>query len=329
MFSLQRKMTYDRITTKYFYMQLDFKEIPQANIGSGLQDTFELFTRDFLQYLGYRIVSNPDRGADGKKDLIVDEVIQGITSEYTIRWLVSCKHYAHSGAAVKDIDEPNIIERLKQHKCDGFMGVYSTLSANSLKGLLTGIENNTIFDHELIEGLLLRDAEGQHLAARYFPKSYASYRIENPVPANLFSDVTSIHCEVCGADLLAGKKQGVYITLTPFMEDDDNKNVLHKYNVIKEIHFACKGDCDHNLREKWHRKYIDHWEDVDDLKNPTLWIRLLMAFINGIYEDNDLSFEAFKVMKHMFLCSYPYVARNMTTKEKEHIRNLIQFGLID
>ena len=53
-------------------MILDFKEIPQANLGSGLQDTFELFARDFLSYLGYRIIQDPDRGADGKKDLIVD-----------------------------------------------------------------------------------------------------------------------------------------------------------------------------------------------------------------------------------------------------------------
>lgn len=58
-------------------MLLDFKEIPQANTGSGLQDTFELFTRDFLQYLGYRILENPNRGADGKKDMIVEEVFKG------------------------------------------------------------------------------------------------------------------------------------------------------------------------------------------------------------------------------------------------------------
>lgn len=192
-------------------MILDFTEIPQANLGGGLQDTFELFTRDFLQYLGYRIVADPDRGADGKKDLIVDEVIPGIMSEYTIRWLVSCKHYAHSGSAVKDIDEPNITERLKQHACQGFMGVYSTLPSTSLSGLLSGVDNKTIFDHEKIEGLLLRDAEGQHLAARYFPKSFANFRVENPVPAELFSDAQSIHCEVCGADLLDGSKQGIYI----------------------------------------------------------------------------------------------------------------------
>jgi len=41
-------------------MILDFKEIPQANKGGGLQDTFELFTRDFLQLLGYRIIESPE-----------------------------------------------------------------------------------------------------------------------------------------------------------------------------------------------------------------------------------------------------------------------------
>ena len=65
-------------------MILDFKEIPQANKGGGLQDTFELFARDFLAYLGYRIVEDPDRGADGKRDLIVEEVVEGISSKYPI-----------------------------------------------------------------------------------------------------------------------------------------------------------------------------------------------------------------------------------------------------
>ena len=308
-------------------MILDFKEIPEANKGGGLQDTFELFTRDFLQYLGYRIVSDPDIGADGKKDLIVEEMIPGIMSEYSIRWMVSCKHYAHSGIAVKDTDEPNITERLNQHDCQGFMGVYSTLPATSLSGLLIGVINKTIFDHEKIESLLLRDAEGQHLASRYFPKSFSKFRIENPVPAKLFSDSKSIHCEVCGADLLNGSKEGIYITFTPTTEYDEDGHVVFENKEIKSIHFACKGDCDLKLCAPFRADYRDQWEDIDDLKNPTLWIKLLMAFINSIYESHNLSDDAFKTMKQMFVRSYPYVARNMTTKEKEKVSMLLKFGL--
>ena len=44
---------------------LDFKEIPKAHKVSGLQDTFELFARDFLSFIGYKILTDPDRGADG------------------------------------------------------------------------------------------------------------------------------------------------------------------------------------------------------------------------------------------------------------------------
>lgn len=73
-------------------MLLDFKEIPQANLGSGNQDTFELFARDFLQILCYEIIQHPDRGADGKKDLIVRESRLGLSGVSHLKWLVSCKH---------------------------------------------------------------------------------------------------------------------------------------------------------------------------------------------------------------------------------------------
>ena len=70
---------------------LNFKEIPEAHIASGLQDTFELFARDFLDFMGYRIITDPDRGADGGKDLIVEESRTGVGGETKIKWLVSCQ----------------------------------------------------------------------------------------------------------------------------------------------------------------------------------------------------------------------------------------------
>lgn len=52
-----------------------------------------------------------------------------------------------------------------------------------------------------------------------------------------------------------------------------------------------------------------------------------MAFINGIFEDKDLSKTCFKKVKRMFLNTYPYVARNMTKEEKERLRHLLLFGI--
>lgn len=305
-------------------MLLDFKEIPQANVGGGLQDTFELFTRDFLAYLGYRIVQDPDRGADGKKDLIVDEIVKGITSEYTIRWLVSCKHYAHSGAAVKDTDEINISERLKQHNCDGFMGVYSTLPATSLTGLLSSQKNYQIFDREKIESKLLSNIDGHRLAARYFPKSFKKYQIEHPEPATIFSNQEPLVCERCGKNLFLETEHGNYVCLQspPF---DDDGNYIEGEGKIKKIYFCCK-QCDRYLSEKYRKEgfWDAGWYDIDDLLIPTIWIKKLMAFLNTIQEGDGLDKDAFENMKHMFLVTFPHISRHLTEKEKKRVISLFR-----
>lgn len=306
-------------------MVLDFKEIPQANKGTGLQDTFELFTRDFLSFLGYRIVQDPDRGADGKKDMIVDEVIKGITSEYTIRWLVSCKHYAHSGNAVKDSDEINISDRLKQHECDGFMGVYSTLASTSLSGVLQGQEHSIIFDHEKIESYLLENLEGHRIAYRYFPISFRQFQIENPTPAKIFDEEAELCCDYCGKNLLLESEHGNYVLLK---EEDLEKGGYKKQ--YKDMYFACRGDCDQTLKRLFQEKGLTDfgWESIDELCNPAIWISKIMAFLNGIQQEQDMDNIAFEKMKRIFINTYPYVARHLTQKEKMRIKKLLMYGLM-
>ena len=111
---------------------LDFKEIPEAHKASGLQDTFELFARDFLDFMGYRLIADPDRGTDGGVDLLVEEKRSGVGGETIIRWLVSCKHKAFSGGAVSPTDDANIRDRVEANECQGFIGFYSTLASSGL-----------------------------------------------------------------------------------------------------------------------------------------------------------------------------------------------------
>ena len=103
-------------------MILDFREIPEAHKGSGVQDTFELLAREFLHFLDFQIVEEPARGADGKRDLIVQESRKGVVGKTEFRWLVSCKHKAHSGRSINEDDEPNILDRVRSHGCHGFLG---------------------------------------------------------------------------------------------------------------------------------------------------------------------------------------------------------------
>lgn len=158
---------------------LDYMEIAQANTANGQQDNFELFARDFLEYLGYEIISGPNRGADGGRDLIIQETFTGIRNKkLTVRWMVSCKHHAHSGRAVTPDDERSIRDRVEGHECDGFMGFYSTLPSSGLSQELERLENRMryrIYDREIIEGELLCTDKGRLLAQRYFPSSFGRY----------------------------------------------------------------------------------------------------------------------------------------------------------
>lgn len=308
-------------------MILDFKEIPEANRGGGLQDTFELFARDFLTHLGYKIIEDPSRGADGKCDLIVEENVQGLSSEFVFRWLVSCKHYAHSGNTVKDAEEINILERLKQHKCDGFMGVYSTLCATSLAGLLNRLNEfgikTFVYDHEKIEKKLLKsDVESLRICARYMPDSFEKYHMEHPGLANIFEKNLPIECDCCGRNLLVGDNDmSIYVYL---------QRQSFRKAVIEDMYFACKGECDAKLRNIYSRKGYDanRWDDLRDLTIPSIWIMRIISFISEVQRERNIKKPAFEKLKQMFIRAYPYVARNLTTKEKERSQCLIQQELL-
>lgn len=255
-------------------MLLDFKEIPQANTGSGNQDSFELFARDFLKILGYEFLQHPDRGADGKKDLIVRESRPGVSGVSQIKWLVSCKHYAHSGKSVSDTDEPNILDRVSVHECDGFIGFYSTLPSTSLgknlEGLKKKIEIQSI-DKEQIESILLESPQGLKLASRYFPLSFTKYSIENPKPAKIFTDEIAIKCEYCDKNLL-NDKSGIFVLLR---KPSDFNEEEYKRKPYTKAYFSCKGRCDHILKNRYFRdeRFIDEWADISDYLYPIGYIK--------------------------------------------------------
>ena len=193
---------------------IDFKEIPEAHLGGGLQDTFELFARDFLSHLGYMVAEDPSRGADGGKDLVVIERRSGVGGETRIQWLVSCKHKAHSGSSVNPQDEANIRDRIEANRCNGFIGFYSTLPSSGLADAITMLSAKTemqTFDREKIESYLLKSPAGLHLAKRYFPNSVSKWIGETPSPAKVFSTHQTLSCQNCGKDLLAPELSGIIV----------------------------------------------------------------------------------------------------------------------
>jgi len=182
---------------------VDFTEVPLANIGSGSQDTFELFARDFLAALGFEVEEGPSRGADGGKDLIILEPLTGLVQSTKRRWLVSCKHFAHSGDSVGDNDEINIPGRVRRFKCDGFMAFYSTIPSSGLMRTLNSHKDEMsieVWDKERIEEKLVSDSRLQTVFERYFPQSHKMWR--SKVPTQVFGAYEPLRCIVCGKDLL-------------------------------------------------------------------------------------------------------------------------------
>jgi hypothetical protein len=299
---------------------LDFKEIPEAHKGHGKQDTFELFARDFFEMLGYRILRGPGRGADGGCDLIIEETRSGIAGTTKVKWLVSCKHKAHSGQSVSKTDEAEVRDSVESNECHGFVGFYSTLPSSGLIDKVESIAsiNHQFFDSSKIEQVLLSTRNGRGLAQRYFPLSYERWLAENPTKAQIFSGTNGLRCANCGEDISEGRK-GIVVSWEKFRDLEDGS----RERYVKYFYWCCRGECDRHLKPRFSEpEYIDKWEDIHDLRIPTIYIRWVMGLLNHIYSDYQYSPQAFEAQKEMLLELFPYVSRNLTMKEVERISAL-------
>jgi len=296
---------------------LDFKEIAQANIGSGSQDSFELFTRDFLEFLGYNIVLDPSRGADGGKDVVVKEKRTGVGGDTIVKWLVSCKHNAHSGNSVSPTQEANIRDRVEANDCSGFIGVYSTLPSSGLSTALAGLQGKIetqVFDCEKIEGRLLGNSNGQHLAKRYFPVSMSYWMVQHPKAANVFSTLPTLKCKNCGHELLRVPASGIVVAW-----------IDHTKNKTEEFYWCCKGKCDQYLSYKRLNSGLSNeWENIPDVAIPLIFARWMMTPLNELRSGHQYSDEAFEALKEFILSVYPFVAREATDEETKRIKSLLK-----
>ncbi|MEG4315263.1 restriction endonuclease [Pseudomonas sp. FIP_A4] len=299
---------------------LDFKEIPEAHKGGGQQDTFELLARDFFEAMGYKIVRGPGRGADGGCDLIIEETRTGIAGTTNVKWLVSCKHKAHSGAAVLKTDEAEVKDSVESNGCQGFIGFYSTLPSS---GLIQKVQSIFSIDHQFfdsarIEQILLSTKHGRKIAERYFQNSYALWTKEYPTKAQIFSDADGLRCVNCGDDITEGRK-GIVVSWEKFRDNEAGQRERH----VKHFYWCCRGECDRELKGKYGEAgYVDGWEDIHDLRIPTIYIRWVVGLLNHLYGGYRYSSEAFEAQKEMLLQLFPNVARNLTMGEVERINDL-------
>jgi hypothetical protein len=302
---------------------IDFKEIPEAHVASGEQDSFELFAADFLESLGFEVVTRPGRGQDLGQDLEVIEQRTGVAGQTTIRWLVSCKHKAHSGRSVKLTDEENLVERVEGKHCHGFLGFYSTLPSSSLVERLKSLSNRfeyQIFDRGRIEKYLLAE-NSKIVAARFFPKSMDRCRAVHRRPADVFSELELLACHACGKNLLSPKASGILVLWEAY---DGSQR---EQDAFVDVHWCCKGNCDEILERQMRRKHgddvLDSWEDIPDFCVPLLYLKRFMGILNGLHAGDTWTPEAFAKFKTFLVTVFPHVARDARPDEKKRIKELL------
>lgn len=184
---------------------IDFREIVSANVNhvsskdaplgkSNLSDDFEAFCQEFfINVRRAKILKAISKGPDGGIDLGVEETM-GDGSR--IKWLVSCKHHAHSGKSVSDREERNILERVAYLEYDGFIPFYTTFPAATVGNHIYGVEKLgkrvERYFKDRIERELLTSPAGIQLAARYFPRSMVNHYTKIVETARVYeeSDLT-------------------------------------------------------------------------------------------------------------------------------------------
>ncbi len=306
------------------WLDVDFCEIPQGNISNGEQDAFELFARDLFEALGFKIVKVPARGADDRKDIIISESRAGMLGETEIKYLVSCKHYAHTknkSRAVGNNDEPDIIGRIRNNGCQGFIGFYSTIASESLQRELISAQSNhkaegfelKLFDKAKIVDLLHQNEKTISIYKRYFPKSFKAH-LARDMDSMIYNTKPTISCEICKVDFLESMC-GKIVKLVKnepkirYGEPDWDYPIAKVDNIV----FSCDS-CFEQLKEK----YIGYQEwpyridatKISSFTNPTYYIDNLMKECGFIktYPDK-FSESAFRVWNNFNRAMFYYVSR--------------------
>lgn len=321
-------MNDEYILIRWHMAAIDFKEIPEAHIPSGKQDTFEFFAEEFLKAIGFEIHTRPSRGRDEGMDLIVIEKRKGIVGDTNFKWLVSCKHKAYSGNTVNNTqDEKNIVARVSHHGCEGFIGFYSVGISSGLSKEINKIRESIpckIYDNETIESHLIAMAySSPDLFKRFFPESYARYIIENPEPAPIYTGNPTIQCAYCEKDLLTPKVTGMFIMIQEFKNDEIG-------NIV-DVYPTCHGHCDKILTSKYGKGFVDLSLHLSDFTVPQLYIKHVSEYMfdlgRGAKGGKTFTEDALRKLIISLRVLFTRVARRPNKKENDRTDDIINFDL--
>jgi len=155
---------------------IDFKEL----VGKPSGEALESLVRELGNRGGLR-VSWSGRGADGGRDLTFSEIQKGPLSDNQVKWLVQCKDNAKSGKAVTESAVGSILDKVNQHRADGYLLATTTTVGTALKEKLDSLAlrnggqiHTLVWDFATLSMLIVKP-DNADLFKLYFPNSYKKY----------------------------------------------------------------------------------------------------------------------------------------------------------
>lgn len=133
--------------------------------------------------------------------------------------------------------------------------------------------------------------------------------------SNVINNYDSLKCIVCKKDLTENIGKSMV-------------QIITKEDRITRISPCCKGDCDNKLKSFLKDGESDGWKELFTFSNPYLYLKHLMAVMNGMYDgkvfDNTDSFESYK---DLLIKMYPFISRDLTNNEMEQVEfeNMMPF----
>lgn len=295
---------------------IDFKEITDG-------DAWEAFCRDYLIAQGLVVETPPSRGPDGGLDLLVKEQMKGTLASRSFTWLVSCKHFSKSGKAVGNADEVNIVDRLAQHKANGFIGFYSTSASSALVTKLKEyrdqgkIEAYEVYDGARIENGF-HDGGLSGVLLQHLPASHTALRPIHP----LLGTYQPLPCEICGKDLLKASVTESTNAMIIFANRVNDEG----YSVTEQVSYVCKGACGERL-ERTHMRMglTEGWDDISDYCNPLIFFRRVTGYINQLRnEPASFSDLAHARLIDFYLAVSQRTLRQTNAEDREALRSVIE-----
>lgn len=152
---------------------IDFRELPEDGTA------FEQLVRELCLRSGLRPQWS-GKGSDQGRDIVITETINGPVAPFERRWLIQCKHNAHSGKSVGRDDVGNIVDDCHQIAAEGYLLACTTQPSSALTTKLQELQGNKslhlvtkVWDGVDIEKMI-HEPRFFSLGHLFFPRSFAT-----------------------------------------------------------------------------------------------------------------------------------------------------------